>query len=136
VTFGLARGRPTGMGTPTQPQPRRTYEQKFRTIKEAVSGIPPEVVQVRRKTGDCLRCGYKKGAFGELSALYCIRDPDTRMPRQIAAVEAGKHNRQDLDDHLEEDVDKQPRLEVAAIDVKIPLYEDGGYESQDRFVSE
>jgi hypothetical protein len=124
---GSTRDRPTG--TTGQPrQPRRTYERKFRTIEEAVSGVPPEVVQARRETGDCLRCGYKKGASGEHSALYCVREPDTRMPRQIAAVEAGKRDRED--DDLEEDVmDKRPRMEVAAVDMQMPLYEDAGYDS-------
>jgi hypothetical protein len=58
------------------------------------------------------------------------------MPRHIAAVEVGKRDREDLDDGLEEDVDKRPRLEVSAIDAQIPLYEDGGYESEDRFDSD
>jgi hypothetical protein len=130
ATAGSTRGRPT-----VQAQPRRTYERKFRTIEEAVSGIPPEVVQARRETGDCRCCGYRKGASREQSALYCIRDPDTRMPRQIAAVEAGKCDPEDLDDDPEE-ADKRPRLEVAAIDAQIPLYEDTGYESEDCWESD
>jgi hypothetical protein len=58
------------------------------------------------------------------------------MPRQIAAVEAGKHDREYSDDDLEGEMAKRPRMEVAAIDTQIPLYEDGGYESEDRFDSD
>jgi hypothetical protein len=60
------------------------------------------------------------------------------MPRQIAAIEIGKHDREDPDDdYLEDGYDaaKRPRMEVAAVDTRIPLYEDG-YESEDRFESE
>jgi hypothetical protein len=86
--------------------------------------------------GDCLRCGYRKGDPGEHIALFCHREPNSRMPRHISAVEVGKHDREDLDEDLGEDVDKRPRLEVSAIDAQIPLYEDGGYESEDRFNSD
>jgi hypothetical protein len=58
------------------------------------------------------------------------------MLRHISAVEVGKRDREDLEDGLGEDVDKRPRLVVSAIDAQIPLYEDGGYESEDWFDSD
>jgi hypothetical protein len=57
------------------------------------------------------------------------------MPRQIAAIEAGKRDRED--DDLGEDVmDKRPRMEVAAVDTQMPLYENTGYDSEDRWESD
>jgi hypothetical protein len=95
------RERPAGTKASVRPQPRQLYEQKFSTIEEAVSGVPQEVVQARRKEGLCLRCGYSKH-----TALHCHREPNSQMPRQIAAVEAGKHDREGSDDEEETTQDR------------------------------
>jgi hypothetical protein len=60
----------------------------------------------------------------------------SQMPRQIAAVEGGKHDREDSDNDLEGEMAKRPRMEVAAIDTQMPLYEDAGYGSEDRWESD
>jgi hypothetical protein len=129
ATAGSTWDRPAGTKTSVRPQQRQLYEQKFSTIEEAVNGVPQEVVQARRKEGLCLRCGYSKH-----TALHCHREPSSQMPRQIAAVEAEKHDREDSDD--EEEMTKRPRMEVAAVDTQLPLYEDAGYESEDRWESD
>jgi hypothetical protein len=129
ATTSSTRDRSAGTKASVRPQPRQLYEQKFSTIEEAVNGVPHEVVQARRKEGLCLRCGYSKH-----TALHCHREPNSQMPRQIAAVEAGKHDREDSED--EEEMAKRPRMEVAAVDIQMPLYEDAGYESEDRWESD
>jgi hypothetical protein len=66
----------TGPGPQSSAPLRRRYETKFTSIKEAIRGIPEDVLENRRKAGDCLRCGWKKDAPGAHQAINCVRPAD------------------------------------------------------------
>jgi hypothetical protein len=140
----MAASSSTRIGTGTGPQPsaplRRRYEAKFTSIKEAIRGIPEDVLETRRKAGDCLRCGWKKDAPGAHQAINCVRPADkgtevssgSRPQHRGAAVRRSSES--DFEDvELEDEREvKRSRVEIAALDAEeAPLYE--GYGSEDNF---
>jgi hypothetical protein len=117
---------------PQQPTTRRTWERRYATIEEATAGIPADVVNARKATGACLRCGRTKGSWGEHQARYCHKEAN--HAHQVAAI--GKRPGDDYDD--DNGRWKQPRIEVAAVDrfveEDMPFYDaaEAGYDSEER----
>jgi hypothetical protein len=128
------RQRDTGPRTnpapPQQPTARRIWDRKFASVEEATAGIPADVVNARKTTGACLRCGKTKGSWGEHRAQYCHKEAN--HAHQVSAI-----GKRPIDDCKDDKTGrwKQPRIEVAAVDrfveEDMPFYdaEEAGYES-------
>jgi hypothetical protein len=128
----------TGSQAPTSF--RRQYELRFSSVKEAIRGIPEDVLEGCRKAGDCLRCGWKKDAPGAHQSINCIRPADkgteapsgSRPQHRVAAVRRSAEPDFDDDELDDEREAKRSRVGIAALDAEeTPLY--AGYGSEDNF---